>query len=169
MNAMSTMADARTSVWIQVPAIFALAQAGLDFKEIAAIVSLNQQLHVLEVAIVRLSDHTPTHCRQMLIQMVIVRVWIIYPYFFENCMWFKNSEYSHPLTVPDNGRIIGPTSCVKPDYGRAFLGVNCRFMCSPNFSMIGASSTTCGMNGWSTRAPRCIKAEVREVTTQQCL
>ncbi|CBY39931.1 unnamed protein product, partial [Oikopleura dioica] len=72
---------------------------------------------------------------------------------------YCNSFIFHPLTVPDNGRIIGPTSCVKPDYGRAFLGVNCRFMCSPNFSMIGASSTTCGMNGWSTRAPRCIKAE----------
>jgi len=97
--------------------------------------------------------------------MVIVRVlYCSFKIIFIKCE-FLNSEYSHPLTVPDNGRIIGPTSCVKPDYGRAFLGVNCRFMCSPNFSMIGASSTTCGMNGWSTRAPRCIKAEVRSHNT----
>ena len=64
MNAMSTMAVARTSVWIRVPVIFAPAQAGLDFKRIAAIVSRNQRLRVLEVAIVQLFVQIPTLCRK---------------------------------------------------------------------------------------------------------
>ena len=73
MNARRTTVAAPTSVWIPVPGISVLVRVALNFKETAAIVSLSQQLSVLEVATVQLSALIPTLRPQMLIQTAIVR------------------------------------------------------------------------------------------------